>query len=190
MTDSDKVYGCGCPACVKFHTTDDKYLFDMADIVSPPVHLSMIKKSFNEWYKNCPVMASKRSKYVPKSNGSPKGCFAGTLTMSPSDCFNEEDMISSVKKIFSQKTCPVEKYAWYLEYTENGLPHIHFIYKAKSGGRIHQKVFKRCWSIWDESQPVGSGHRGGYHRLCHDEGDYLKYIKKDNGRHQSNWTQD
>lgn len=188
MSDSDKVYGCGCPACIKFYTTDDKYLMDMCGVVSDTQHLAMIRKSFEEHRRNCPVMLEKSKKYSHKGNGVPKGSWAGTLTMSPNDSLNEEDMVDAIKKIMKQKTCPVEKYAWYLEYTENGLPHIHFIYRTPTGGRIHQKVFKRIWKIWDENQSVGAGHRGGYHRLVHSEDEYLKYIGKDNGRHQSNWT--
>lgn len=148
----------------------------------------MIRKSFEEHRRNCPVMLEKSKKYSHKGNGVPKGSWAGTLTISPSDPYNEEDMVDAIKKIMRQQTCPVEKYAWYVEYTDNGLPHIHFIYKTPNGGRIHQKVFKRVWKIWDESQKVGAGHRGGFHRLVHSEEDYLRYIGKENGRHQNNWT--
>lgn len=122
-------------------------------------------------------------------NGKPKGLFAGTLTMSKDDKFNEEDMIHAIKKIMAQETCPVEKYAWYLEYQDNGSPHIHFIYKTKAEGRIHAKVFKRYWKIWDESKKLGKGFRGGYHSKVDSETAYLEYIEKDGGRHQDNWLQ-
>jgi len=123
-----------------------------------------------------------------KGNGAPSGIFAGTLTMSPDDKTNEEEMIASMKKIFAQKTCPIKRYVWYLEYTQNGLPHIHFIYETESRGRIHQKVFKRYWKSWDESQKIARGHRGGYHKHVDSEIAYLEYIEKDSGRHMNRWT--
>lgn len=135
------------------------------------------------WKRNCPMWANK----YHLGNGKPKGLFAGTLTMSKDDKYNEEDMIYAIKKIMVQETCPVEKYAWYLEYQDNGSPHIHFIYRTKTEGRIHAKVFKRYWKIWDESKKLGKGFRGGYHSKVDSETAYLEYIEKDGGRHQSNW---
>lgn len=176
-----------CPACFKFWVIDDMALFDLMD---DRQYDKLFKQSLNEVRRNCPALAEKWArKFNPeRSNHKPLGTWAGTLTMSPNDATNEEEMVSAVKKLFRQKTVPVQKYAWYLEYTANGLPHIHFIYRTASGGRIHQKVFRRVWKIWDESQNVGAGHRGGYHRLCHSEDEYMKYISKDQGRHESNWA--
>jgi len=122
-------------------------------------------------------------KFSHKGNGKPRGLWVGTLTMAPTDPINEEIMITAMRKIFAQKTSPVQKYAWYLEYTANGLPHIHFIYKTANGGRILQKVFNRIYPTWKEDEAVGNGHRGGYHALCHNDDAYLKYIAKDGGRH-------
>lgn len=129
--------------------------------------------------KTCPNQHATTSH---KGNGAPKGLFAGTLTMSPEWGKTEEDMVSAIQKIFVQKTCPVQKYAWYLEETDNGTPHIHFIYETDTGGRIHQKVFKRYWE-WDESVKCGKGHKGGYHRPVQSEIAYQEYIAKDAGRH-------
>lgn len=177
-----------CPACYKFYVEDDLYLLKLgAD--NPKMDL-FLKQSLEDVRKNCPAMYEKyRAKYNPsRDNHAPKGVWAGTLTMAPTDGLNEEEMVSAIKKIFKQKTCPVMSYAWYLEYTEAGLPHIHFVYKRQDGARIHRKVFKRVWKIWDEDRPCGVGHRGGYHRLCHSEDEYLKYISKDKGRHDVQWT--
>lgn len=122
-------------------------------------------------------------------NGKPKGVFAGTLTMSPKWPTNEEEMVTAIRKIMKQKTCPVKRYVWYLEYTKDNVPHVHFIYETVKGGRITQQVFKRQWSYWDESQSVGSGHIGGYHRHCASQDDYIEYIRKDSGRHENKWTE-
>lgn len=120
-------------------------------------------------------------------NGKPKGVFAGTITMSPKWDTNEEEMVNAIKKIFRQKSVPVKKYVWYLEYTKDGTPHIHFVYETFTGGRITQQVFKRNWKWWNESEPVGRGHQGGYHKHCHAEDEYLEYISKDKGRHENKW---
>lgn len=122
-------------------------------------------------------------------NGKPKGIFAGTLTMSPNDPYNEKDMISAIIKLMKQKSCPVKRYAWYLEYTNAGTPHIHFIYETQSGGRITAQTFGRCWSLWDENIECGRGHKGGYHSFVHNEDAYLEYIAKCNNVNSVNkWT--
>lgn len=124
-----------------------------------------------------------------EGNGKPKGIFAGTLTMSTRDPLNQADMIAAIRKIMRQKSQPVKRYCWYLEYTKADVPHIHFIYETQSGGRITAQTFKRHWKIWDEHESVGNGHRGGYHKYCHDEKAYMDYIMKDNNTHSENkWT--
>lgn len=124
-----------------------------------------------------------------EGNGAPNGTFAGTLTKAPDWSETEEDMIRAMHKIMEQKTCPVKKYAWYLEYTNADLPHIHFIYQTTTGGRIHAKVFKRYWKQWDEKRKLGAGHQGGYHKFVDSETVYLEYIEKDGGIHQDRWTE-
>lgn len=121
-----------------------------------------------------------------EGNGTHNGMFAFTLTSSPTDGYSEVDLLSAVEKIMNQKSCPVKKYSWYLEYKENKThPHIHGIYETESGGRIESKHFKRAWPIWDEKQRLGAGHRGGYHSpVIHDDS-YRDYISKDSGIHKS-----
>jgi len=120
-------------------------------------------------------------------NGKPQGEFAFTLTKSDKDVITVGDMLTAVRKIMTQKSCPVIKYAWY--YEEKGRdgngdpihPHIHGIYETESGGRIEAKHFKRAWSIWDEKKPMGQGFRGGYHRTVKHNESYRDYIEKDGG---------
>lgn len=121
-----------------------------------------------------------------KGNGVHQGLFAGTLTMSPTDPYNEEDMVGAITKIFSQNTVPVKKWAWYREYTKNGVPHIHFVYETETGGRIHKKIFQRYWKIWDEprNQTGRGGFPGGYHAPAKSETAYIEYISKDSGRNR------
>lgn len=163
------------------------------DAIGKPDHVyDRINNQVNRlWWSKCPqhkhlLNVNKRK----QGNGKPKGIWAGTFTMSPSDPYNEEDMVKAVRKLFSQNTSPVKKYSWYVERTENDLPHIHFCYQTPDGGRILAKVFKRVWPIWDENHSVGRGHRGGYHSLCASPDDYLKYISKDKGRHDTQWPED
>lgn len=118
-------------------------------------------------------------------NGKPSGLFAFTLTKSPKDPLSIGDMLVAVRKIMSQKSCKVIRYAWYYEdkgRDENGdaiHPHIHGLYETETGGRIEAKHFKRAWSVWDEKKPLGAGFQGGYHRPVRSEEGYGDYIKKD-----------
>jgi len=176
-----------CPAHRRFFLEDDMLLFDL---VSTPQYEKVEREVRQRLFRECPVLAKERAlKYNPsKSNHKHMGTWAGTLTMSPNDPENEDSMVMAMRKIFCQKTCPLKRYAWYLEYTANGLPHIHFIYETISGGRIHKRVFQRVWKQWDEDMACGAGHRGGYHRECHDDEEYMKYISKDKGRCEVQWS--
>lgn len=172
-----------CPACQRH----ERELSSLARANYPFAYEHQeFKKIMKQWYQTCPGW--KKPHHV--GNGKPKGIFAGTLTYSPnSDNKNENDMVTAIKKIMRQKTCPIKRYAWYLEYTEKGTPHIHFIYETEKGGRITSQTFKRQWDIWDESVHCGNGHRGGYHKHVADENAYMDYIAKDNNiRHENNWT--
>ena len=119
-----------------------------------------------------------------KGNGVHQGLWVGTLTMSPADGYNEEDMINAMRKIFAQQTVPLKKWAYYREYTKNGTPHIHFFYETETGGRIHKKIFQRYWKLWDEprNQTGRGGFPGGYHTSAKSETAYLEYMSKDGGR--------
>jgi len=120
-----------------------------------------------------------------EGNGAYNGPFAFTLTMSPSWGLTSFDMIKAAQKLMSQKSCPVKKFAWYLEYGKPETfehPHIHGMYETESGGRIEQKHFKRIWTkFWDEKKELGQGFVGGYHRPMKDNESYSKYIKKQGG---------
>lgn len=136
---------------------------------------------------------NKDGKIASKShtgNGRHKGLWAGTLTKAPTDPISEADMITAINKLMAQKSCPVVKYAWYLERKEDGLhPHVHFLYETETGGRITQRTFQRVWSIWDEKKEYKDsngkykGHRGGYHKEVADLYAYKDYISKDGGLH-------
>lgn len=130
----------------------------------------------------------KRISKSHKGNGAYQGQFAFTITASPNDNLTKEDMLTAVKKLMAQKSCPVKYYAWYLEYgdMENQThPHIHGMYETESQGRIEAKHFKRVWKIWDEKQRLGQGFRGGYHRPVRDKEAYSDYIKKYDLEHDS-----
>lgn len=122
-------------------------------------------------------------------NGAPRGAFAFTLTASPADGLTEADMVAAVRKIMAQKSCPVTKYAWYLEYGDPETkqhPHIHGIYETDTQGVIEKKHWKRAWKIWDPSTRLGAGFRGGYHRPVRDDEAYSQYIAKQNILGESN----
>lgn len=136
---------------------------------------------FFRHYRRCKGLGSK----THVGNGAPSGLFAFTLTKSPKDPFSVGDMLAAVRKVMAQKSCPVKRYAWYYEdkgrdeFGDPIHPHFHGIYETESGGRIERKHWKRAWSIWDESKPMGAGFQGGYHRPVKAEEGYKDYIKKD-----------
>ena len=145
---------------------------------------------WKEYEKRCPKYASQKKK--PEGNGKHKGVFTGTLTMSPNDPYNEEDMVTAIKKIMAQQTCEVKRYKWNIEKTAIGVSHCHFMYECVAQGRIHAKVFARYWKLWKEPYPrkAGVGFAGGYHEPVKSEIAYKEYIEKDGGRGQSTWTDD
>lgn len=138
--------------------------------------------------ENASVCECKRRK---AGNGAPSGAFAFTITKSPKDPYSVGDMLTAVRKLMSQKSNPVVKYAWY--YEEKGRdenndpihPHIHGMYETSTGGRIETKHFKRAWPIWDPTKPLGAGFRGGYHRPVRSDEGYNNYISKDGMMNES-----
>lgn len=142
---------------------------------------------YDDWSKHLQTHYKK----VKVGNGAPSGAFAFTLTKSPKDPYSIGDMLTAVRKIMAQKSCPVVKYAWYYEdkgRDENGdalHPHIHGMYETATGGRIERKHFMRGWKLWDETKPLGAGFRGGYHRPVKSEEKYSDYIRKDGGMSES-----
>lgn len=170
-----------CPSCAPWVIRENQLAKDVSISTSD---FDRNWKLITNAYRRCPTHGLK----VKPANGKPKGLFAGTLTKSTHDDVTEEQMITAIQKIMSQQTTAVKRYIWYLEYTQNGQPHIHFVYECNSGGRIHQKVFKRYWKMWDESTRCGAGHRGGYHKLVDSEIAYVEYIAKDASvRHGKVW---
>ena len=120
-------------------------------------------------------------------NGTYNGPFAFTLTKSPEDPLTTHDMIKAAQKLMNQKSNPVVKYAWNLEYGANqDNPHIHGMYETKTGGRIERKHFMRAWNIWDERTAQGAGFRGGYHRPVRHDECYLNYIAKEGNIGETN----
>jgi len=119
-----------------------------------------------------------------QGNGAYKGPFAFTLTMSPKWGLTTADMIKAAQKLMSQKSQPVKKYAWYLEYGKPETfehPHIHGMYETDNGRRIETKHFVRAWKNWSEDDKRGQGHVGGYHREVKADEAYSNYIKKQGG---------
>lgn len=96
--------------------------------------------------------------------------------------------------IYGLTNKPYEKasqYAYVLEHTEKGTPHVHGMYKTPSGRRIATKYFQRHHSIkewvktdddknfWNEKIKLGHGHRGGYHQKARSTESYEGYLEKE-----------
>lgn len=76
----------------------------------------------------------------------------------------QKEMCYSAWKLLQQKTTPVKEGKVYLEYTDQGRPHLHGWYATESGGRIFAKTFRRCWPTWGEKERQ-TKFAGGYHEL-------------------------
>lgn len=162
--------GACCPVCKDFDKALVASCFD--DRRNREIH--------QRWLKH--VRLYHFPPRIHSGNGAPTGAFAFTLNMSPGDGLTQDDMVIAVRKLMAQKTCPVKRYAWYLEFGDDEAkthPHIHGMYETEANGRIPQRQFKRAWPIWDESQRLGRGHRGGYHDVARNEEGYSNYIRED-----------
>jgi len=119
-----------------------------------------------------------------QGNGAYSGAWAFTLTMSPKWGLTTADMIKAAQKLMAQKSCPVKKFAWYLEYGKPDTaehPHIHGMYETATGGRIEKKHWMRAWKKWNEGVQCGQGFQGGYHRPVKSDEGYSMYISKQGG---------
>lgn len=152
-----------------------------------PLHMVPTSKDLDNYCKHL-----KGHEKTHKGNGTHQGAWAFTFTKAPTDDLTVAQMIGAAQKVMRQKSCPVKKYAWYLEYKgvdDAGIPthpHIHGMYETVSGGRIEAKHWMRAWPIWKESVPCGAGFRGGYHKAVADDTAYSDYIKKDGGIGETN----
>ncbi len=113
----------------------------------------------------------------------PSTAYAFTLTMPPD--YNPKKPIDEVARLLLQHGLtnkPYEKptkWAFVMEHTEKGTPHIHGVYQTPSGRRISSKYFKRYWPLWDESKPMGHGHQGGYHNKARHLESFEAYLTKE-----------
>lgn len=109
--------------------------------------------------------------------------YAFTLTMPPD--YTPAKPIEEVVRLIMEKGLtnkPYEKassWAFVLEHTEKGTPHVHGVYRTQSGRRIATKYFNRYWPLWDEKVKMGLGHKGGYHSPARHSESYAAYIEKE-----------
>lgn len=76
----------------------------------------------------------------------------------------EEAFVEAVQKLFRQESVPIKEGAAYLEYGEDGRPHVHGWYSTTDGGRVFSKVFHRCWPEWAEKRGK-TKFAGGFHEV-------------------------
>lgn len=106
------------------------------------------------------IQAYLNQKYPPPKK---RKMFAFTFTTNKDTKLEiQQEMIKSAYNLFKQKTTPVREGRVFLEYTEEGRPHLHGWYVTETGGRIFAKTFKRCWSSWGEKARQ-TKFAGGYH---------------------------
>ena len=127
-------------------------------------------------------------KFVPPAAKHPQAAkpnteYAFTLTMPPD--YVPHKSLEEVARLILERGItnkPYEKadeWAFVLEHTEKGTPHIHGVYKTSSGRRISSKYFQRYWPLWDEKIKLGAGHKGGYHAPARHSESYHAYLLKE-----------
>jgi len=109
--------------------------------------------------------------------------YAFTLTMPPD--YKPKKPIEEVAELICKygKTNPPyekpDKWAYVLEHTEAGTPHIHGVYHTPTGRKISNKSFKQYWPLWDNTKKMGQGHQGGYHASVRHGESYDEYMLKE-----------
>lgn len=144
-----------------------------------------------DWKENpdckrmCPILKALLVKPVvahPQA-AKPGTEYAFTLTMPPDyTCPKPLEEVARLIMTNGLTNKPYEKaesWAFVLEHTDKGTPHIHGVYKTPSGRRISKKYFKRYWTLWDEDTHLGAGHKGGYHSPARHSESYSAYLEKE-----------
>ena len=177
---------CLCAECVARHTA--KYAKE------PNTDHPECDDCYLQWndvlhdYANvyCPVHPEPRVQLPEKKNPrkAEEGTqYAFTLTMPPDyqPAKPLPEVAMNLMK-FGTTNKPYEyavKFAYVLEHTEAGTPHIHGVYETPSGRRLSQKSFKRYWPLWEEKIELGHGHKGGYHQKVRHDQSYEGYLEKE-----------
>ena len=181
---------CSFEECVvEYHTPDDRTSRCPAKDVLPcgcivEDYYAPLKDDRTSNYgltfkSKCPSHAPK----VDSRKADSTTAYTFTLTMPPD--YSPKKTIEECAKLICENgmtSKPYErpiKWAYVLEHTDAGTPHIHGMYKMASGRRIEQKYFKRYWPLWDEKTKLGFGHKGGYHQKARHEESYDAYIQKE-----------
>lgn len=128
----------------------------------------------------------------PKQNSQkadPDTSYAFTLTIPPTyQCKKPLEEVAQLILKNGLTNKPYEKasrWAYVLEHTESGTPHIHGMYQTPSGRRISNKYFERYHPLWDEKVKLGHGHKGGYHQKTRHNESYEAYMTKEGCVHSS-----
>lgn len=130
------------------------------------------------------TITTKTEKQKGRPIETPETEYAFTITMPPD--FKPKKPLTEITELIlthgrSSKPhyeTPIS-WAYVLEHTSSGTPHIHGVYKTPKGHRIEQKYFKRYWPLWDEKIKLGHGHQGGYHQKARHNECYAAYILKE-----------
>jgi len=179
---------CGCRCCYNwYHTVRDRMGLvywkphtNYKNEIQPCLYCDGLKS----WYvSSTATPENKRGKADPETQ------YAFTLTMPP-DYISKKPLDQVARLIVENGLTnkPYEKaikWAFVLEHTEAGTPHVHGMYQTASGRRIAAKYFKRYHDLWDETVSLGHGHKGGYHQKARQNECYSAYMQKEGCVHTS-----
>lgn len=175
-----------CPQAHKFH---DKFAsLDYNDRIQfqasfEPQICCNICKWCSLQYKLFAVNSEKK-KIPDNRKRDPALEWAVTLTMPPGHKTAEE-MIKAAENILNKASTNrpnperADRWAYVLEYTSQGVPHIHGVYHTPSGRALSTKTIKYHWPLWNPSIPMGDGFQGGYHAPVRHGQSYEDYMSKE-----------
>ena len=133
------------------------------------------------------LAANSEKKKIPDNRrADPSQEYAMTLTMPP-DYKTEEEMIKAAECILNKaSTNPpqperADRWAYAVEYTKQGVPHVHMTYHVPSGRALSSKTIKYYWPIWNPEGPHRDKTRppNGYNRPVRHSESYDDYIGKE-----------
>lgn len=157
---------------------------------TPPYSLKGCDGCYNCWQLaeiNIIAAANSQKKKIPdnrKRDESQEWAF--TLTMPPGHA-TKEDLIKACENILNKaSTNPpqperADRWAYVVEYTAKGVPHIHGMYHTPSGRALSKKTFKRYWKIYNPSGPGYDPKQppSGYHAVVRHDQSYADYMTKE-----------
>lgn len=168
------------PTTISYREANSKHPDCPDCYLSFNVILGEYVNTYCDIHQEAPLETPIKRRYNQAESGTE---YAFTLTMPPD--YKPKKPIEEAARLILEHgltSKPYEKpckWAFVLEHTEQGTPHVHGMYATPSGRQIEKKYFKRYWDLWDPKVKLGHGHKGGYHQKARSSESYAAYLEKE-----------